>query len=288
MTITHEFKYFKPRTLTEAIPLLSRHGKKASVLAGGTDLIVCLKDGLRTPDAVVDIKDIPELKKLEFKSGALFIGALVTFSDLIESEIIRKKFPLLAEVSKTVASAGIRNRATLAGNICSAVPSLDGGPVLLVYEAVIHIRGPRRERKLPISEWFVGPKKNALQDGELVAGLSIPLPKIRSAGCYLKLGRYAGEDLASVGVCVLSLSGNRYRIAFCAVGPTPKRAFQIEKLLEGQKPTDALLQKAAELVPDEISPITDIRASKKYRTHMTCILLKKGIRTAAARLGRTP
>ena len=119
MAIAHEFGYLKPRTLSEAVKTLSK-AKNASVLAGGTDIVVKIKDGTETPDVVVDIKGIGELKKLKFENKKLFVGACVTFTEMIESGVVREKFPLLWEASKTVASVGIRNRATLVGNICSA------------------------------------------------------------------------------------------------------------------------------------------------------------------------
>jgi len=122
MAIVHEFEYFKPERIEDVIKLISEYKGKARLLAGGTDLVVRIKDELESPAAVIDIKGIEELKKLEFREDKLHIGALVTFADLIDSDIVREQFPLLWESSKTVASVGIRNRATLAGNISSGVP----------------------------------------------------------------------------------------------------------------------------------------------------------------------
>lgn len=284
MPITHEFEYFRPENLAGALKILSKYRGRARVLAGGTDLVVKLKEGLETPEAVVDIKGIKELGQLKLKNGSLFIGALVTFADLIESSIVRKRFPLIREAAGTVASVGVRNRATVAGNICSAVPSLDSGPVLLVHEAYVLIKRTGRQRRVPMSEWFAGPKKTALSGNEMATGIVIPLPKKKSGGCYVKLGRYSGEDLAQAGVAVLALAGNDYRIAFCAVGPVPKRAEKIEALLKGRELSDDLLSQAQELVEKEISPITDIRSTKEYRLHMAKVMLERGIRAAVSRL----
>ena len=288
MPITCEFEYFKPRTLSEALKLLSKD-KGSCVLAGGSDLLVWMKEGLRSPKTIVDVKGIGSLDELKIVQGSARIGAGVTFSEIIENETVRKKLPLLWECSRTVASVGIRNRATLAGNICSAVPSLDSAPALLAYEAVVEVRGSRGTRRVPITEWFLGPKKTALKAGELVTAVVIPLPKKKAGSCYVKLGRYQGEDLAQVGVGVLALAGDEYRVAFCAVGPVPSRARRIEALLAGKALDDALLSQAKELVPEEISPITDIRASKEYRLHMAQVMLGRGLKAARARLaGEAP
>lgn len=284
MPITHEFEYFKPKNLAGALKILSKYKGKARVLAGGTDLVVKLKEGLETPDAVVDIKGIKELGQLKLKNGSLFIGALVTFTDLIESEVVRKKFPLIWEAAGTVASVGVRNRATVVGNICSAVPSLDSGPVLLVHEACVLARRAGRQRRIPASKWFTGPKKTALSGNEMVTGILVPLPKKKSGGCYVKLGRYCGGDLAQAGVACFVLSGNDYKIAFCAVSPVPKRADKIEALLKGSELSDSLLRQAQELVDSEVSPITDIRSTKEYRLHMAKVMLERGIRAAVSRL----
>jgi len=284
MAIAHEFEYFKPESLTEAINLAAKYKEKGRALAGGTDLVVKINDEIEFPDAVIDLKGIDELKKLELKEGKLFIGPLVTFTELINSPVVREKFPLLMEASETVASSGVRNRATLVGNICSAVPSLDSGTPLLDYEAEVLVQGEDGERSIPIREWFTGPKKNALQPGEIVIGVTIDEITGKQGGCYVKLGRYRGEDLAQVGVGVLILKDNEYRIAFCAVGPVAARAEKIETLLNGKELTDELIEEAQKLVPEEISPIADIRASGEYRMHMAEVMLGRGLKQAAARL----
>ncbi len=289
MAIAHEFDYFKPSSIDEAINLLNKYGAKARILSGGTDLVVRIKDGFETPDAVIDIKGLDELKVLDFKDNKLIVGTLTTFNELIDSEVVKEKFPLLWESAKSVASMGIRNRATMVGNICSAVPSLDSGPALLLYEATVVVKGKDGERRIPIEEWFLGPRKTALKEGELVEYIEIPLPQKKHAGCYVKLGRYNGEDLAQVGVGVLALEGNEYRVAFCAVGPKPTRAKKIEELLNGKELSDSLIEEAKKLVEEEISPITDIRATKEYRMHMAKVMLDRALKAAVGRLnGKGP
>ncbi len=283
MPILYDFEYFKPMLVSEAINLLLAHSN-AAILAGGTDLILNLKQGIATPEVVIDIKGIDELKEIDLDGSHLRIGALVTFNDLIESDIVKDKFPLIAEVSKTVGSMGIRNRATMVGNICSAVPCMDSGPLLCVYDADILVSGSAGERKIPVSEWFLGNRETSIQEGEIVTGITIPFPDKKHAGCYVRLGRYAGEDLAQVSVDLLALSDDTYRIAFGAVAPIPVRAKKIENLLNGKKLDDVLIEKAKEIVSQEIAPITDIRASKEYRMHTAKVMFERGIKTAVDRL----
>ncbi len=278
------FEYVKPKTLDEAVSLLTEYGDAARILAGGTDLALKIKEGTDTPAVVVDIKGLDELKKLEVNGNGLTLGALVTFSKVFGSELVRERCSLLGDASGTVGAVGIRNRATLAGNICSAVPSLDSAPALLVHEAIVQVKSSFGDRTVPIAEWFAGPKRCALQSGEIVTGLSVPLPPKKAAGCYVKLGRYSGEDLAQAGVGVLALEGNDYRIAFCALGPVAKRAPKIEAYLQEKELCDEVIQGAKDLVPEEISPITDIRSTKEYRLLTAKVMLERGLQTAAARL----
>ena len=289
MPITTEFEYVRPKDMDEALHVFSLYREKARALAGGTDLIVHLKENLARPEVVVDIKALEELAGLTLKGDTLRIGARVTFSELIESSVVKAKFPLLWEASLTVASAGVRNRATVAGNICSAVPSADSAPVLAVYEAGVRTRSLKGERRIPIGDWFTGPKKTALQPDEIVTAIEMKLPEKKHAGCYMKLSRYDGEDLAQGGIATLAFSDNTYRLAVCALGPKPARCPKTEAVLNGNKLGDKLLAKARETILGEVSPISDIRSSKEYRLHMTQIMLGRALETAVARLfGKGP
>ncbi|MCM2324041.1 MAG: xanthine dehydrogenase family protein subunit M [Oligoflexia bacterium] len=281
MAIQEAFEYAKPKTLREATKLL-RKNKGAMVLAGGTDLVGYLKEGFVSPSLVIDIKSLAELKKIEFKGNALHIGALVTFTDILESKVVAKKLPVLREIAEKVASVGIRNRATLVGNICSAVPCLDSGPVLVAMDGVVHVKSTLGARKIPAEKWFLGARKTARKPGELVTGVSIPLPKGKAAGCYLKLGRYQGEDLAQASVFVLMVGGKKpeFRVAFGSVGPVPSRGRRIEKSLNAGESETA----ARALVGSEIKPITDIRATREYRLHMCEVMLERAVQAARARL----
>ncbi len=282
MPISHEFDYKKVKTTDEAVDLLAKYGDKAKILAGGTDLTVQIKEDFATPELLIDIKGILDLNKIEFSDGVLKIGAGVIFSDIEESEIIKEKFYALWEAAGTVASVGVRNRATLSGNICSAVPSLDSAPPLMVFDAVINVKNAITERTIPIVDWFVAPKKTALKSDEIVVSISIKLPEEKIASCYKKLGRYRGEDLAQVGVGVLVSENKEYKISFCAVGPVPVRATKIEDFLKGKNLTNETIKEAQKIVEQEITPITDIRASKEYRMQMAKVMLERALNDATA------
>jgi carbon-monoxide dehydrogenase medium subunit len=232
---------------------------------------------------VVDLKAIPGLGGIALIDGTVRLGALATFSDVLRSPVVAAVFPVLAEMAGVVASVGIRNRATVVGNLCSAVPSNDAGPVLLAAGASLQVAGLQGERTIPLAQWFLGPRRTALGDGEVVTGIAIPVPGPHGA-CFLKLGRYRGEDLAQASVAVLALPGDHYRITFGAVAPTTVRSGAVEESLEGRSLDEATLAAAADLVPAAISPITDIRASAEYRTHMCRVMLVRALRAAAGRL----
>lgn len=282
MPISHQFDYVKVETVDQALELLAQHGAKAKILAGGTDLIVLIKEDVLAPEILIDIKGLDELKKISFENSTLTIGSNVTFSEIHHSELVKEKSYVLWEAAGTVASVGVRNVATLVGNICSAIPSLDSGPALFVNDAVVHINSLKGERSVPINNWFTGPKRTALNPDEMVVAISLEIPEKKSASCYKKLGRYQGEDLAQAGVGILVTEDRKYKVAYCAVGPVPTRSQKIEALLQGKEINDELIKKAQELVDQEISPISDIRSTKEYRTQMVKVMLERGLKDAAA------
>ncbi len=286
MPIVHDFEYYKPASLAEALRLRART-RGAAILAGGTDIINEIKEGMAKPAALIDIKGLSSLQKIQFKDGRLTIGALVTFSEIIESDIVKKRFPVFIEVARTVGSVGIRNRATMVGNVCSAVPCMDSGPLLTVFDAAVIVQSSNGRRKIPVSDWFCGPRETSLKKSEMVTAIEIPLPQKKHAGCYAKLGRYAGEDLAQASVIVLALADRFYRVAFGSVGPVPIRAIEIEDLLRGKEPDSAIIAQAQQLIPGIVKPITDIRASKEYRLHMCQVMFERALFTAYDRLNGT-
>ena len=284
MATAPDFQYVKPATLDAALELMRIHGTCAKPLAGGTDLAVHLKEGVITPAWVVDLKGIAELRRCEEKDGRLFLGALITFADILALAVVKERLPVLADAAASVASVAIRQRATLVGNIVSAVPSLDAAGALLVYDAVVHTQSTAGRREIPVDSWFLAPRQTALTPDEIVLGVSLKLPAAREGGCYLKLSRYAGEDLAQAGLSVVVTADNHYRIAHTALAPAPRRARSVEALLNGKHPDTPLLDAAKQLLLQEISPISDLRATKRYREHMVQVMLERGLKAARGRL----
>ncbi len=284
MALAHEFDYQRPASLDEALRLLDEYQDRARVLAGGTDLIVNIKEGMLKPELLIDIKNIAELRGLKQTGSTLWIGAAATFRDLIAAEEVRSEYRMLWDAARTVASVGVRSRATLAGNVCSAVPSLDSAPPLFCHDAVLHCASVSGRRDISIHEFFLGPRQTALAKNELLTGISVSRPEAPHAGLYLKLGRYGGEDLAQAGWGFLLTESNAYRIAHCALAPKPARAKKIEALLNGHPLSSELIRQACALVGEEISPISDIRSGSEYRLHMSAVMLKRGLLATRDRL----
>jgi CO/xanthine dehydrogenase FAD-binding subunit len=283
MTLAMELTYQAPTSLDEVLAALAAGGGRSAPLAGGTDLVPGLRDDRLHLGGLVDLKRVAGLDHLEIVGDELHVGCLVTFTDLLGSSAVIEHAPVLAEMAGMVASVGIRNRATVVGNICTAVPSCDAGPLLLVLDAVVHTVGPGGARTIPIERWFVGPRRTAIRPDEIVTHLTIPLPGPGHGAAYARLSRTRGEDLAQASVTVLVGPGLRPRVAFAAVAPTAVRARRIEALL-GDRGLDAgSIEAAVELVPDEIAPITDVRATARYRSRMCQVMLRRALTAAAAR-----
>ncbi len=283
MQILSEYEYFRPSTVKEAVKLLST--KKGSViLAGGTDLCNMLKDGVKAPKAVIDIKHIKALKSVKVSGNTLTIGALVTFTDMTENEDVCTWFPILAEASATVASGATRNRATLVGNIVTAVPSADSAAPLMAYDTVVVIEGPKGTRRVDLRKFFKGPRKTVVKPNEIVTSIEVTTPESDHAGIYLKHQRYQGEDLAQSSVAVLAYPDKTFRIGLAAVGPTPIRGVKTEAFLNGKEITPEVIEEAKNIVNSEISPISDIRSTADYRRLMVKVMLERGIKAALERL----
>ncbi len=283
MTIALDLAYVAPTSLEDALGQFAGADGSTMILAGGTDVIAMLRDDVIQPTRLIDLKRIPGLSSVEIREGSLHIGCLATFSDLLASDPVQDRFPGLEEMARLVASVGIRNRATVVGNICSAVPSCDAGPVLLTHDAVIHTAGPAGERAIPIDQWFVGPRRTAIEDGEIVTHLTIPVPRYHHGAAYARLSRTRGEDLAQASVAVLVEPGYRYRVAFGAVAASALRARRIETLLAGSGVDAETIDAAVDLVRDEVAPITDVRATARYRLRMCEVMLRRAVIAATGR-----
>ncbi len=267
------FDYTRPRSLDEVLGLLAALGDGAAPLAGGTDLLVQMDKGVRAPGTVVDLKRVADLSaRAEHGPSSVRIGALTTLSDLVSDPSIAERLPALREAARSIGSTQIRNRATLAGNICNASPAADTAPPLLVYGARVAIVGRAGRRTLPVAEFFVGPGRTALTPGEIVESVEVPYPADGAGSAFERIARRRGMDLASVSVACLALPDGRALFAFGAVGPTPM-------LVETEDTSDAALESLAA----RAQPITDIRAGADYRRAMVLVLMR---RTLAAALGR--
>lgn len=280
-----KFNYLAPTTLDEALSLLSEYKGRAKVIAGGTDLVPKLKRReIRAPEYVIDLKGIPRLDKINYDASGLSFGALVTIGMVETSAKIRQKFAILAQAAQSMASPQVRNRGTIAGNICNAVPSADSAPPLLTLGARLKIVSGKGERTVNIEDFFTGPGQTALDEDEILREIQIADMPPNGKGVYLKLTPRRAMDLAIVGVAavvVLEDSVSKdIRIALGAVAPTPIRAKKAEAILKGQRFDEALIEKAAKTAAAEARPIDDHRASAEYRRDMVEVLVKRTIKQA--------
>lgn len=286
------FEYFEPATLADTVALLRRYNGQASLLAGGTDLLVEIKEQLKQPDYVINIKKIPGLDCLAYDQvEGLRIGALVTVRRIETSTLVQAKYAGLAQGARDLASIQVRCRATVAGNICRASPSADTLPPLIADGAVVKVFGPQGERVIPMEEFFTGPGKTVMRRDEVLTEITVPPPPSHTGKVYLKHGRRKAMELATVGVAVtLTLAGNicqEIRIVLGAVAPTPLRARQAEVVLRGKVVSEAVINTAAEATQTESRPISDVRSSAEYRREMVRVLTARAVRQAveAARQG---
>lgn len=278
-----KFDYLRPKTIEEAIFLLSQHKKDAKLFAGGTDLFPQMKRRqINNPKFLIDIKELKELNYITNNDNeGLRIGALATISVVEKSPIIKEKFSALAQAAYVMASPQVRNRGTIAGNICNAVPSADSAPALLSLGAKIKAISTKGERTINIEEFFTGRCETVLTDEELLYEIQIPPVPSNSKSIYLKLSPRHSMDLPIVGVAVLAISKDGVckdiRISLGAVAPTPIRAKAAESILKGEKFNDQVIEKVAETAAGESRPITDHRASAEYRRDMVKVLVKRAI-----------
>jgi carbon-monoxide dehydrogenase medium subunit len=272
------FEYFEPTSLPEAVALLGRFQGRAQPLAGGTDLLVELKEHLRSADCVVNIKKIPGIDQLTFDSvDGLYIGALVTAREIEVSPITIEHYPSLVQAARELGSIQVRNRATIVGNVCRASPSADTLPPLIADGAEVTIHGPHGHKTLLLEEFFTGPGKTVLKYDELVTAIRVPAPPPHTGKVYIKHGRRKAMELATVGVAVTLTPEGDIRIVLGAVAPTPIRARQAEGLLRGRKLDDARIERAAQAAAEEARPISNVRAGAEYRREMVRVLTRRAI-----------
>ncbi len=280
-----KLEYLEPKTIQEACSLLSQHKEKARVIAGGTDLLPMMKRREVVPQYLIGLKNIPDLDYVRYsESDGLRFGALATLHAIETSPIIKEKFNALFQAAYSMASAQIRNRGTVGGNLCSAIPSADTAPALIALGARLKLISPRGERTIPVEEFFTGVRETALGEGELLVEVQVPNLPPHSGGVYLKHTLRRAMDLAIVGVAVVITSENGackdVKIALGAVAPTPIRASKAEKVLKGKVLEDSLVEQAAKEAAGEARPISDIRSSLEYRREMVEVLTRRAVKQA--------
>jgi len=281
------FEYVAPKTVKEVVSALKRRGKRAMIVAGGTDLLVKMKGRALGPDLIVDIKHIPGLDEIKFdRKNGLTIGACVTMRDAELSPVVRKHCAGVAEGAEIVGSVQIRNRATVVGNLCNAAPSADVAPGLIALGAKVRVAGPGRIRAVPLDQFFTGPGKTILKPGEWVTHVVVPPPPPKTGSAYVRHTTREAMDIAVVGVGAAVTLAPRNgvckdaRIALGAVAPTPIRAVRAEGLLKGQKLTADLIEQAAQVASEEARPISDQRGSAEFRRELTKVLTERMVTRA--------
>lgn len=280
------FAYARPDTLAEAIALLQAHGPEARLLAGGTDLVIRLRDGTLRPAIVVDLKRVAELDPAIRETGdRLVIGATTVMTDIADDPRVRRHFQALAEAAAVVGSVQIRNRATLAGNICNASPAADTAPSLLVYGAVVVAAGPAGRRRIPIDGFFVKSGVTTLERGEIVTAIELPLPARRTGAVHVRRTRRRGHDLASVTMTVAVDDGGVTRLAYGSVGPRPVLAVDESGVLADPASPQAARDAVFERMFAAASPSPrSMRAGPEYRLAMLRVLGARALRIAIERL----
>jgi CO/xanthine dehydrogenase FAD-binding subunit len=281
------FELALPRSVDDCLKTLARHGPDAKMVAGGTDLLPQLKNGVLKPGLVVDLSGVAPLRRLGGTKKGLRVGAAVTARQLELDPHVRGDYLALAEGGALVGSVQIRNLATVGGNLCNAAPSADMAPPLMAMEAEAVIAGPKGKRRVPLADFFQGVRQTVLAPDELLLELVIPAPGPRSGGNYLRHTPRRELDIAVVGVASqLTLANGtcaKARIALAAVAPTPVRATAAEQALEGQPVTPELIERAAELAVSAARPISDQRGSAEFRRHLVRVLTRRTLTTALAR-----
>lgn len=282
------FELVLPSSINECLKILATRKGNAKVVAGGTDLLPQLKNGVINPPCVVDLSGVVVLKTLaRVKGKGLRIGASVTARTLELDKHVRSAYPAIAESGALVGSVQVRNLATIGGNLCNAAPSADMAPPLLALDAEAVIVGPKGRRRVPMASFFTGVRKTVLAPNELLLEITVPAPGPHSGGNYLRHTPRRELDIAIVGVASqITLTGGKCvkaRIALASVAPTPVRALKAEAALVGQQVTPALIERAAELALEAAKPISDQRGSADYRLHLVRVLTRRTLTTAFER-----
>lgn len=279
------FDYHEPASLAEALALLKKYGDDAQLIAGGTNLIIMMRQGLVQPKHLIGIRKLRDLRGLALTAdGGLEIGALTTHREVERSAMAERFFPALCETFGHIATVRIRNQATIGGNVVHADPAQDPPPMLLALGAEAVIASDGKTRTVPLTEFFRDFFEVALEEGEMLTAIRIPPQPSGTRGAYVKFLPQSKDDYATVAVAVVLKRGKDgtcedIRIGLGALGATPLRAPKTEKALKGQKLTDKVISDAAELVRDEVDPLDDIRGSAGYKREMARVWTERAIKS---------
>jgi len=280
-----KFNYQKVNTVSEALEVLSRDNKKSKILAGGTDLLVMIQENIISPDEVIDISSIEELKGIEESSGRIRLGALVTHGRIADSNLLREKAVPLVESCSEVGSPQIRNLGTIGGNLVMASPSGDSLPALYVLGAEVILASKEGERSIPIEDFLIGVKKSVIRPEELLVAVTFPGMRADDRGFFKKLGQRKALAISKVSIsAIVSLRDGvvtSIRIALGAVATTVIRIPRTESFLVGQDLTPEVISEASRICSEESRAITDIRSTASYRDEMAGVLLARGLEEIA-------
>ena len=277
------FEYHAAENLKDALEHLAGYGGETKVLAGGTDLILAMKEGRSAPARVMSLHRVRELDYVKKEDGHIRIGALAKHADLAASPVLKESFPILCDAVRSIGSWQIRNVATIGGNLCSASPAADSAPALLALDARARVVDSSGEKEISLHRFFKGPGQTALKPTQLLKEVVIPRPKGPSSGCFLKLMRKKAVDLALVNVAFYAETDSirsrlvRVAIALGGVAPTPIRASEAESGLVNLDFDEASrkIQEAAKLAAQACRPISDIRATAEYRKTMVELFVRR-------------
>ncbi len=281
-------KYAAPTSIADAVEILDQHGAQARMLAGGTDLIVQVREWARDVSVFVDAKHIPELVEISVAAdGSLTLGAAVPCYHIYADQTVKSSFPGLVDAASIIGGTGIQGRASMGGNLCNSGPAADSTPPLIIYSATCNIAGPGGMRTVPVEDFCTGPGRNVLADNELLVSLTIPAQAANSGAFYLRFIPRNEMDIAVVSAGAwVQLDGDvitAARIGLGAVAPTPLYVAEAGAALIGQVADEAACELAAGHSIAAAVPITDMRGTIEYRKHLSGILTKRALRGAVAR-----
>lgn len=288
--IPQSFEYFRPETVSEAIALLHEHGDGAKILSGGQSLIPMMKVRLARPEYIIDINRLADLQYIKEEGGYLKIGGLTREADLDSSSLIRSKYPIIQDTAATIADPQVRNLATVGGNLAHGDPANDHPATMLALGAEIIATGQGGARTIPITDFFLSVFTTALEHGEILTEIRVPIPPSGSGGAYFKLERKVG-DFATVGVAAqVTLDGGgvcrRAGIGLTNVGATPIKASKAESFLVGKVVDEGQISQAARLAAEEAQPSSDLRGPAEYKVSMIRELTKRALVRASERAVR--